>query len=216
MYSSCKHSPKDFGSGYAAGAWGGGGGFSNKNTVEWSYVQWIIHCVPQVLVHCFILVALPQTENKANSIVKAVKAHVEYTNEVSMCSYACHHSGSISYPFGYITLHCGQGKVGVVTCSVLCTWRLISLAVKGPWLALGGPILTLRSYMNGLRKCYSHLIRGSLLARKAVWFLNASWECWLLLAYQWVAVVKVTGLLIVPESALGFSFGARNPTEMVY
>ena len=73
--------------------------------------------------HCFILVALPQTENKANSIVKAVKAHVEYTNEVSVCSYVCHHSGSISYPFGYITLHCGQGKVGVVTCRVLCTWH---------------------------------------------------------------------------------------------
>ena len=130
--------------------------------------------------HCFILVALPQTENKANSIVKAVKAHVEYTNEVSMCSYVCHHSGSISYPFGYITLHCGQGKVGVVTCRVLCTWQLISLAVKGPWLALGGPILTLCSYMNGLRKCYSHLIGGSLLAGKAVWVLNVS-----LLVNEW-------------------------------
>lgn len=102
--------------------------------------------------HCFILVALPQTENKANSIVKAVKAHVEYTNEVSMCSYACHHSGSISYPFGYITLHCGQGKVGVVTCSVLCTWRPISLAVKGPWLALDGLILALAAIGDNLQQ----------------------------------------------------------------
>ena len=30
MYSSCKHSSKDFGSGYAAGAWGGGGGSVTK------------------------------------------------------------------------------------------------------------------------------------------------------------------------------------------
>ena len=36
------------------------------------------------------LVALLQTENKANSIVHAVKDHVKYTNEVS--GYVCHHS----------------------------------------------------------------------------------------------------------------------------
>ena len=37
----------------------------------------------------------------------------------------------------------GEGEVGGVTHTVLCTWRLLGLAVKGPWLALGGPVLTL-------------------------------------------------------------------------
>ena len=37
----------------------------------------------------------------------------------------------------------GQGEVGVVTHRVLCTWQLLGLAVEVPWLALGGPILTL-------------------------------------------------------------------------
>ena len=37
----------------------------------------------------------------------------------------------------------GQGEVGGVTRSVLCTWQLLGLTVKRPWLALGGPILTL-------------------------------------------------------------------------
>ena len=37
----------------------------------------------------------------------------------------------------------GQGEVGGVTCKVLCTWQLLGLAVKSPWLGPGGPILTL-------------------------------------------------------------------------
>ena len=37
----------------------------------------------------------------------------------------------------------GQGKVGGVTCRLLCTWWLLGLAVKGAWLGPGGPILTL-------------------------------------------------------------------------
>ena len=35
----------------------------------------------------------------------------------------------------------GQGKVGGVTHRVLCAWKLLGLAVKGPWLAPGGSIL---------------------------------------------------------------------------
>ena len=37
----------------------------------------------------------------------------------------------------------GQEEVGWVTHRVLCTWWLLGLAVKGPWLGLDGPILTL-------------------------------------------------------------------------
>ena len=31
----------------------------------------------------------------------------------------------------------GQGEVGGVTRRVLCTWQLLGLAAKGPWLAPG-------------------------------------------------------------------------------
>ena len=37
----------------------------------------------------------------------------------------------------------GQGEVGGVTRRVLCTWELLGLVVKGPWLGPGGPILGL-------------------------------------------------------------------------
>ena len=37
----------------------------------------------------------------------------------------------------------GQGEVGGVTRRVLCTWQLLGLAAKGPWLAPGGPTLGL-------------------------------------------------------------------------
>ena len=37
----------------------------------------------------------------------------------------------------------GQGEVGGVTRRVTCTWQLLGLAVKEPWLALGGSILIL-------------------------------------------------------------------------
>ena len=32
-------------------------------------------------------------------------------------------------------------KVLIPTCRMLCTWQLLGLAVKGPWLAPGGLIL---------------------------------------------------------------------------
>ena len=62
----------------------------------------------------------------------------------------------------------GQGEVGRVIYRVLCTRQLLGLAVKGPWLAPGGPILA-PGCMNRLRKRYSHLLGGSFLARKASW-----------------------------------------------
>ena len=37
----------------------------------------------------------------------------------------------------------GQGEVGGVIYRILCTWQLLGLAVKGPWLTQGGPILAL-------------------------------------------------------------------------
>ena len=52
----------------------------------------------------------------------------------------------------------GQGEVGGVTRRVTCTCWLLGLAVKAPWLGLGGP--------------YSHLVGGSFLAGKAAWVLS--------------------------------------------
>ena len=37
----------------------------------------------------------------------------------------------------------GQGEVGEVTHRVRCTWWLLGLAVKAPWLGPGGPIVAL-------------------------------------------------------------------------
>ena len=62
----------------------------------------------------------------------------------------------------------GQGEVGGFTCRVTCTWWLLGLAVKMPWLGSGGPILALAAWTGGLRKHYSHLVGGSFLAGMAV------------------------------------------------
>ena len=43
----------------------------------------------------------------------------------------------------YVSIKGGKGGVGGVTRRVLCTWQLLGLGVKGPWLALGRPIVTL-------------------------------------------------------------------------
>ena len=64
----------------------------------------------------------------------------------------------------------GQGEVGGVTCRVTCTWWLLGLAVKAPWLGPGGPFCP--GYMERLRKHYSHLVGGSFLAGKAAWALS--------------------------------------------
>ena len=49
----------------------------------------------------------------------------------------CLHAGSMSAE------RVRHGEVGGVTHSVLCTWQLLGLAVKGPWLAPGGLIVAL-------------------------------------------------------------------------
>ena len=39
-----------------------------------------------------------------------------------------------------------HGEVDEVTCRVTCTWWLLGLAVKVPWLGLGGSILALAAW----------------------------------------------------------------------
>ena len=48
------------------------------------------------------------------------------------------HMGSVS-----VCRKAGTGKVDGVTCRVLCTWQLLGIAEKEPWLAPSGPILAL-------------------------------------------------------------------------
>ena len=50
---------------------------------------------------------------------------------------------------------------------VLCTWQLLGLAVKRPWLANSQP-----GCMSRLRKCHSHLSGGSFQAGKVSWALS--------------------------------------------
>ena len=59
----------------------------------------------------------------------------------------------------------GRGGGGV-THRVLCTWWLLPLALKRPWLVPGGPP------HDKLRKHYSHLAEDWFLARKAAWALS--------------------------------------------
>ena len=54
----------------------------------------------------------------------------------------CLHTGSVSAE------RVGQEEVGGFTHRVQCTWQLLGLAIKGPWLPLGGPILTLAARIS--------------------------------------------------------------------
>ena len=64
----------------------------------------------------------------------------------------------------------GQGEVGGVTHRVTCTWWLLGLAVKVPWLGPGEPTLALATWTS--RKPSSHLVGGSFLPGKAAWALS--------------------------------------------
>ena len=69
----------------------------------------------------------------------------------------------------------GQGEVGGVTGGVLCTWWLLGLALKRPWLVPGGPPhaltawtrlrKTLLSPCRGLDSCK----KGCLVSERGVW-----------------------------------------------
>ena len=70
--------------------------------------------------------------------------------------------------------------------------------------------------MDRLRKHYSHLAEGWLLARKAAWSLAGVWQpiALTITCSLRVGVVKVTRLLIKARSRHGFGFGVRAWTEM--
>ena len=64
----------------------------------------------------------------------------------------------------------GQGGVGWFTHTVLCTWWLLGLAIKGPWLAL---VNSHTDCMNRLRKCLLSPFRGFISGREG--FLGSEW-----------------------------------------
>ena len=57
---------------------------------------------------------------------------------------------------------------------VTCTWWLLGLAMKEPWLGLGRPPPVLTVCMDRLRIYYFHLVDGWFLARKTAWALSWS------------------------------------------
>ena len=58
-----------------------------------------------------------------------------------------------------------------VTRRMLCTWQVLGLAVKDPWLAASGPIPILDAG-TGVSESHSHILGGSFPAGKAVWALS--------------------------------------------
>ena len=105
----------------------------------------------------------------------------------------------------------GQGEVGGVTHKVTCTWWLLGLAVKAPWLGPGWAN-SCPGYMERLRKHYSHVVEDSFLAEKAAWAMSRCLTTksadYCVLVNEW-AWFKVMSLLVKSGSGLGFSFGVR-------
>ena len=99
----------------------------------------------------------------------------------------------------------GQGEVGGVTGRVLCTWWLLGLALKRPWLVPGGPPHALTA-MDRLRKHYSHPAEGWFLARKAAWSLSGCMATdsadYYMLVNEWVWS-KSRDCLLRPEVDMG-------------
>ena len=56
------------------------------------------------------------------------------------------HAVSVDCAGSVSTERVGQGEVDGITCRVTCTWWLLGLAIKVPWLGPGGPILALAAW----------------------------------------------------------------------
>ena len=95
----------------------------------------------------------------------------------------------------------GQGEMGGVTCRVLCTWWLLGLAFKRPWLVPGGPPHTLTAW-TGLE----NTTLTWFLARKAAWSLSRCMATdsadYCMLVNEWVWS-KSRDCLLRPEVDMG-------------
>ena len=104
--------------------------------------------------------------------------------------------------------------MGGITHKVTCTWWLLGLAVKVPWLGPGGPILALTAW-TGLENA-TLTLGGSFQAGKATWGLCGCLKTesadYCRLVDEWA--FKIMSLLAKAGSGLGFSFGVRAWTEM--
>ena len=64
-----------------------------------------------------------------------------------MVHFWLHHTAHCATCAGSVSAEMvGQGEVGGVTRRVTCTWWVLGLAVKAPWLGQGGPILALAAW----------------------------------------------------------------------
>ena len=101
-------------------------------------------------------------------------------------------------------------------CRVTCTWWLLGLTLKGPWLVPGRPSHTLTAW-TGLEN-YSHLVEGWFLAiRKAAWALSRCLATdsadYCMIVNEWVWS-KSRDCLLRLQSGHGCSFGVRPWTKI--
>ena len=68
-----------------------------------------------------------------------------------------------------------QGEVGGVTDRVLCTWWLLGLALKGPWLVLGGLLPTLTAW-TGLENTTLTLQKVGFCERRLLGLQAGIWQ----------------------------------------
>ena len=105
----------------------------------------------------------------------------------------------------------------------ICTWWLLGLAVKVPWLGPCGSILALAAWTDFENTTLMHLVGGSFLAGKAAWALNRCMTtesadyCMLVTEWAWsrsrMCLLRLeVDLSSVLESELGqkWRYGALN------
>ena len=114
-----------------------------KLLVQWLLVKKGVDLVVTGQITCkalysFCLITVTNAFNPLNPIVHFWLHHTAHCTEKIVC--ACYVCGSASAE------RVGLGEVGEVTHRVTCTWWLLCLAVKAPWLGPGGPILALAAW----------------------------------------------------------------------
>ena len=109
----------------------------------------------------------------------------------------------------------GQGEVGGVTGRVLCTWWLLGLALKRPWLAPGGPPPALTAW-TGLENTTLTLQRASFWQERLLGLRAGVWQ--LIVLSITFSLMSGCGesheIAFKARSGHGCSFGVRAWTEM--
>ena len=91
-------------------------------------------CYDEIVIVAFTPLALHLRLNDINPLNPIVHFWLHHTAHCAeKIVSTCLHAGSA------LAERVGQGEMGGVTGRVLCTWWLLGLALKRPWLVPGGP-----------------------------------------------------------------------------